>query len=236
MSETKAPRTGYEITVKGQYYAHQGRDKFLKTYGPLKFYIPDVVEIVTGRKMVDTVVDGRVVKRSVPVRSRMNGARVAQHYIQRNLLQDALKEAHPDSSGFRTCVIVDSKRVNLPDDLKELEEVPIKQMTLNQLRRFCSLNSLSVPIDAFTDINDARQAVSDEYESQQMAQKRNNPTAHLQPADVDPTTVAPQTEGQAPTHDGSGNPVPAGVKVGDGPVSSPDNVPTDEEDPLKNLL
>jgi len=205
VEEKKVP--AYEVTVKGQYYASSGRDRFLKTYGPEKFLLPEVVEIVTGRKEVKKKVEGQQVKRFEIVKSRLNALRCAQHVIQRQLLPDRLSEKHPACVSFRTCSIVASVRVMVnPSELSifSTNAKSVDEMSLSELSQYCRIHALSVPVSSFKDVKDARRAVMEAD------------------SETSETRVRPEE--------------PGGIQEKAGEVSSADEVPVDQEDPAESMI
>lgn len=201
------PRKGYAVTVAGQYYAGNGRDKSLRTFAPEVFYIPETVEIVNGRKFIEKVVNGQKTKVSVDNKQIVNGLKAAQHIIQRRFLSTRLSEKYPDYTNFRECRIIDTKSCIIPEDaLIDVSNKPIKSMTLPELKVLCAMESLSTQPGAYASLDDARAVV----EAEMNAAKK-------------PTAPIPVSE-------------PVGVTVSDGPVTSEDGVPVDNEDPAADLM
>lgn len=153
---------GYEIKARGQYYA---KDKSLKMYD-LTFFVPKVVEVQVRREWKWFKAGKSKIRRSVPVYDKVNGRENAQYIIQRLLLPQELAEKYPDSLAHKTCVLASIKLANRPaSSFKKLEDKAIAEMSRAELAQFCALHSLDTPIDSFSDIVDARQAVQDSYDA-----------------------------------------------------------------------
>lgn len=207
---------GYEFVVRGQYYSAKGRERKLKSFGPFTFFLPETVEVVTGRAIVTKKVDGKPVKSSEQIISKLNAVRCANHVIQRQLLPVKLAEKHPDATTFRTCRIISTKRVLRPEtDFINLADRDVMAMSIPELKQFCKLKGLDVQPTAFSDVEDARLAVQDELMLIAMSATPEDAPAG------DTTTEEPEN---------------AGITTSDGEVTSGDGVPVDEEDPAKNLI
>ena len=183
---------GLEVTVKGQYYCNVERGKTLKIYKNEVFFLPETMVIQTGYENYIKMIDGRRVKRARPKKEKVSTRVWIQHIVMRLCVPARLKDKYEDYAGIRTCVIENIKHIQeMPqDDMKPLDATMIKQMSLSELQRFLMMEGLTVPIDSFPDIDDARQAVSDEYDnvrksegaseaahSQEKLDQRNNPEA-----------------------------------------------------------
>lgn len=163
---TAAPATpvmteGYEIKARGQYYT---KEKTLKMY-EITFFIPREVEVQVRRKWQWFKSGKSKIKRSVPVYDKVNGRENAQHIIQRLLLPSELMKNYPDATAHKTCTIVSTKKASRPAaQFSDITTKPVSEMTRAELVQFCALHSLGTPIDSFSDIADARQAVQDSYD------------------------------------------------------------------------
>lgn len=152
---------GYEIKARGQYYT---KEKTLKMYD-LTFFIPREVEVQVKRDWKWFKSGKSKIKRSVPVYEKVNGRENAQHIIQRLLLPSELLKNYPDATAHKTCMIVSTKKASRPAaQFSDITTKPISEMTRPELVQFCALHSLGTPIDSFSDITDARQAVQDSYD------------------------------------------------------------------------
>jgi len=207
----------YECTVRGQYQAQDGRNRILKTFGPVTFILPEYVEIPNGKKRVNKTVDGTVVQTWEPQfkRCAITTDNVALYIVQRRLLPTWLATAHTDCATFRTCSIVPGglRRVMRPAKDAQVYDKPVSEMSLQELVSFCKTRQLSVQVLAFTDVKEAREAVLYELEVTGLAKPSGK------------STPAPAQEE-----------VPAGVVAKAGAVSSADGVATDQEDPALGLL
>ena len=154
---------GYEVKARGQYYA---KDKTLKMYD-LTFFIPKEVEVQVRREWKWFKSGKSKIKRSVPVYDKVNGRENAQYIIQRLLLPQELAEKYPDAMTHKTCVLGQVKLARRPSSsFSKITDKEISKMTRAELAQFCTLHSLSTPIDSFSDVVDARQAVQDSYDAQ----------------------------------------------------------------------
>lgn len=154
---------GYEVQARGQYFA---KDKSLKMYS-LTFFIPREVEVQVRREWKWFKSGKSKIRRSVPVYDKVNGRENAQYIIQRLLLPQELTEKYPDAHAHKTCVLGQIKLAKRPAaEFSNITDKEIGKMTRAELVQFCSLHSLSTPIDSFSDIADARQAVQDSYDAQ----------------------------------------------------------------------
>lgn len=213
MSEEKMV-IGYDVTVRGTYYSASGKDRILANFGPVTFFMPEIVEIPNGKKKVETTVEGTKRVTFVPQTKKSSVAvdGVALWVVQRRLLPTWLAENHPTSVGFRTCQITPGgmKRIQRPASQVVNLEKPVSEMSMQELAAFCKLKNLNTPVSAFKDVAEARLAVA---------------------AELDPSIsiMAPETTMAAAAP-------PAGVTVAEGPVSSGDGVPTDQEEEGADLL
>jgi len=154
---------GYEVTVRGQFYARDGKMKILKVFGPETFFIPKEVEVEAGRKIENKTVNGQLMRKGVPVFRKCDGLVAAQHIIQRQLLPARLTENYPGSDGFRTCHIVNKKKVSKPaDEVRLIDKMPLSKMTLGELQAFCKKRNIQLPVDQFGSPEDACEAVKQE--------------------------------------------------------------------------
>ena len=164
---------GLEVTVRGQYYCNIERGKALKIYKNEIFHLPETMIIKTGMETYIKTVDGRKIKRARVKKEKVSTRVWLKHIVFRLCLPARLKEKYEDYSGVRTCIIENIKRIaELPEsELGELLAKDIKTMSLTDLLRFTTTEGISVPLDSFADLDDARQAVADEYDKAQMAEK-----------------------------------------------------------------
>ena len=201
---------GLEVTVRGQYYCNAERGKILKIYKDEIFYLPETMVIQTGFETYIKMVDGRRVKRARPKKEKVSTRVWLAHIIRRLCLPARLKEKYEDFEAVRTCIIENVKHITeLPkSDGGLLDPKKIKTMSLSELQRFMVSEGISVPIGAFPDIDDARQAVADEYDAVRAAEDKH--AAKLQ------TEEAPLgTQGKP------------GAQEPDKTTTGPDEIPTD---------
>ncbi len=211
---------GYDVTVRGQYQSASGKDRILKTFGPATFFLPEYVEIPNGKKKVQKTVNGHInqvwepqtAKRAVTVDN------VALWVIQRRLLPTWLAEHHPDCTTFRTCAIVPGgmKRVFRPKSEMLDMNKSIDEMSIPELKHFCSMKQIAVPVSAFTDVKEAREAVRFELEQQGVAAPTGAP-------------------GKNRTDAANSAPAP-GVEEAHGAVTDGDGVARDQQDPADDLI
>lgn len=210
--------TGYEVTVRGQYFARNGKDKFLKNYGPITFFLPEVVDIPDGREIKKSTVGGKLTQVSTPKTARrsVTTGNVAMYVIQRRLLPVYLEEKFTDYVTFRTCHIVGSLRrvVRPATDIQDLENKPLEKMSLAELKTFCVIKRLDIPITAYRDTAEACEAVRQALEDAKQAAARAKKPSEI-PIEEGPEGVE--------THEG-------------GPVTSADEVPVDNQDLAEDLL
>lgn len=161
---------GYEVTVRGQYQSASGKDRTLKTFGPVTFFLPEYVEIPNGKKRVNKTVDGRIVQGWEPQfkKSAVTVENVALYVVQRRLLPTWLSEHHQDAVTFRTCTIVPGgmKRVVRAAKDAVILDKPVSEMSLHELAAFCKMKGLNVPVTAFKVVEEAREAVQFEIDTQ----------------------------------------------------------------------
>lgn len=202
---------GLEITVRGQYYCNAERGKVLKIYKNEIFHLPETMVIQVGFENYVKMVDGRRVKRARPKKEKVSTRVWLVHIIRRLCLPARLKEKYEDFEAVRTCIIENVKRVTeLPkSDGAILDPKKIKSMSLSELQRFTVLEGISIPIESFPDIDDARQAVQDEYDSVRAAEEKHAARTETAP-------VAPLGEETDP-----------GAREPDETTLGPDEVPTD---------
>lgn len=220
---------GYEIKVKGQYFARDGKDRTIRFYGPLTFYLPEVVEYVAGRKqIVHKSPEGVVRKETIPLLKKANGIKIARFMIKNYFLGPALKDLHEDYIKYRTYEIVSKKKVKLTGKLlpKSLSPKNIDSMGECDLLQFCAIQDLKVVLTNYSDLADRKMAVTQAYKAKQ-AQKKELKKATAGSGDEDlnePTDVSIKDE----TEDG--------VLVVTGAMNPDDEMPTDEQDAAEDLL
>lgn len=183
---------GYEITVNGTFFASQDRNKVLRTFGNETFFLPEFSTIRTGYMWKETKQGGHTIKRSVPKMERVNSLQWASHIVQRYFLPARLAAKYKDFVRFRTCVIVNTKRVAKEmDAASDLREENIATMTLEQLRALCALRAVALPLDSFADINEARTAVRDELSNLKLAERKQStaPEPELTPEAPEVETI-----------------------------------------------
>lgn len=158
---------GLEVTVRGQYYCNVERGKALKMYKNEIFHLPETMVIRTGYEKFYQMIEGRKVKRVRPKKEKVSTRVWLQHIIMRLCVPSRLKEKYEDYAGLRTCVIENVKRVSaMPESsVGTLDPKDIKTMSLSELQRFITTEGISVPLEDYVDIDDARQAVSDEFDN-----------------------------------------------------------------------
>lgn len=156
----------YEVVVRGQYHSASGKDRILKTFGPVTFYLPETAEVPAGRKLITKKVNGKDVKVSEPQTAihSITKENVALYVVQRRLLPTWLVENMPDAVSFRTCYIVPGtlKRVLVPASSVAKLQKPVSEMSLVELKAFCQAKGLSTQVSAFKDVLEARAAVEAE--------------------------------------------------------------------------
>lgn len=191
-------KPGLEVTVKGQYYCNVERGKTLKIYKNEIFFLPETMVIQTGYETYIKMIDGRRVKRVRPKKEKVSTRVWIQHIIMRLCVPPRLKDKYDDYAGLRTCLIENIKRVTeMPqDDMATLDPAKIKLMSLSELQRFLMTEGLTVPIDAFPDIDDARQAVADEYDNVRKAEDASEAKHTTETLD---TRNDPESGGPEPT-------------------------------------
>lgn len=154
---------GYEVTVRGQYQSISGKDRVLKNYGPVTFFLPEYVEMPNGKKRVNKTVDGRVVQTWEPQfkKSAVTIDGVALYIVQRRLLPTWLGEKYPDAAQFRTCSIVPGgmKRVMRPAKDAVILNKPVAEMSKHELAAYCKMHGLDVQVMAYADAAEAAEAV-----------------------------------------------------------------------------
>lgn len=222
---------GYDVTVRGQYHAASGKDRILKTFGPVTFFLPEYVEIPNGRKKVQRVVDGRLTQMFEPQFAKKSIAtdNVALWVIQRRLLPTWLAQNHPDCVTFRTCQITPGgmKRVQRPAADAIILDKPVREMSIHELAAFCKMKNLVVPVSAFKDVEEARAAVLMEMESAGVSSPRASDAAAAPgaiPAEEVPAGVRAAAGPTAP------------IDLGNGRRSPNDGVPVDEQDATADLI
>jgi len=196
---------GYEIKARGQYYSEQKKLKFWEH----TFFIPREVEIQVRRewKWFKSQKSKMKIKRSVPVYEMVNGRANAQYIIQRLLLPSVLKEKYPDAVSQKTCTIMDVKLATRPaSKFTDISKKPVMEMSKPELIQFCSIHGLATPIDSFSDIEDARQAVKDSYDAVQLEPQKNRG------GDDDLEEVSPESEDPT-AGPGDGERVEAGDEI-----------------------
>lgn len=208
---------GFDVTCRGQYYASSGKDRLLKVFGPVTFFLPEYVEIPNGKKKTEKMIDGvkRTVHEPQTKRSSVAVDNVALWVIQRRLLPTWLAENHPDQVGFRTCQVTPGgmKRVQRPASQVINLDKKVTEMSMQELAAFCRMKNLNVPVSAFKDVVEARAAVI---------------------AEMDPASGAAEAAAALPPVREAE--VPTGVVAKSGAVSSEDGIATDEEDPAADLI
>lgn len=199
-------QVAYEVTVRGNYYAASGKDRLLKTYGPVTFTLPEKVEIPNGKKRIEKDLGGgkksaEVVQmfKTVPVTDE----NVALYIVQRKLLPTWLADNKADCVTFRTCQVIPNgiRRVIVPAEKVVVLKKEIKDMSMQELKAFAKLNNLPVDPNMYGSVQEARQAVKDEMEFKALA-------------------------GEVPATDGTTQPDP------DGAVITDEKIPDDPADSL----
>lgn len=188
---------GYEIKARGQYYA---KDKSLKMY-TLTFFIPKEVEVQVRRVWKWFKSGKSKIRRSVPVYDKVNGRENAQYIIQRLLLPGELAKNYQDALAHKTCQIIETKIASRPaSKFSDITTKPIAEMTKQELARFCALHSLATPIDSFSAIEDARQAVQDSFDEATLYSKKasTDPDADLEEVPEDEAPGDPDDEASGP--------------------------------------
>lgn len=199
-------KPGLEVTVKGQYYCNVERGKTLKIYKNEIFFLPETMIIQTGFENYIKIIDGRRVKRARPKKEKVSTRIWIQHIIMRLCVPPRLKDKYEDYGGLRTCVIENIKRVQtMPhDDMAALDPSKIKNMSLSELQRFITMEGIPVPLNDFVDIDDARQAVSDEYDNVKKAEDVSEAKHTTETLDTrsDPEVGGPEPDKEVVGDDG----------------------------------
>lgn len=194
---------GLEVTVRGQYYCNVERGKALKMYKNEIFHLPETMVIRTGYEKYYMMIDGRRVKRVRPKKEKVSTRVWLQHIIMRLCVPPRLLDKYQDYAGLRTCIIENVKHVTaMPESsVGELDAKDLKTMSLSQLQRFITTEGISVPLEDYVDIDDARQAVSDEFDNVRKQEDTNlakQTTEHLDQRSDPETGPEPEktTEGE----------------------------------------
>lgn len=158
----------YNVTVRGSFYSASGKDRILRSFGPVTFTLPEHVEIPNGKKRVEKIVNGKKVQEWVPqvAKRSVTSENVALWVVQRRLLPTWLAENHPDGTAFRTCQIVPNGIKRALKTAKEIQDPSktIWEMSIPELSAYCKMKSVNVAVSAFTNVDDARQAVQAELD------------------------------------------------------------------------
>lgn len=158
-------RVGYEITVRGQYFAMGAQGKTVRFYPPQTFMLPEVSRYRQGTKKVKRLVNGKPKMVPVPNIVEANSLRAAKHLILRYHLADKLAEVLDDFASVRTISIVSTKRVNVDaNQFRDIDTVPIAEMTASELNQFHAMHDLTVALQSLENLADRRRAVALEYE------------------------------------------------------------------------
>lgn len=181
IEKSKEMVKGYEIKARGQYYT---KTKELKMYD-LTFFIPKEVEVQVRREWKWFKSGKSKIRRSVPIYDMVNGRENAQYIIQRLLLPSELQSKHPDAVASKTCRIYDTKIASRPaSSFADITTKSVSEMTRGELAQFCTLHSLATPIDSFSSLDDARQAVQDSYDEKTLyAKPQKGPDSDLEEAE-----------------------------------------------------
>lgn len=214
---------GYDVTVRGTYQAASGKDRILKTFGPVTFFLPEYVEIPNGKKKVQKMIDGRVVQTWEPqfAKRAATADDVALWVIQRRLLPSWLADHHPDCTTFRTCAIVPSgmKRVIRPKTAIVNLNKSIDDMTLPELKHFCAMKQIPVAVSAFANVEEAREAIR--FEMSQQGMEMASAPKRMDAANMEPPKGVVGAEGRiAPAVEGAPD----------------DGVATDQQDAAADLM
>lgn len=168
-------KPGLEITVRGNYFCPSsvGRGRALKTFKDEIFYLPETMIIQTGYERYVKLVDGRRILRTRPKKEKVSTRGYLKHIIRRLCLPARLKEKYEDFQKVREFKIEQVKRIlKMPkSDELNLDPANLRKMSLSELTAFMFQEGIQVPIDSFADIDDARQAVLDEFEKVKKAEK-----------------------------------------------------------------
>lgn len=198
-------RPGFEVTVKGQYYCNDGKNKVLKLFRDEVFHLPETMIIQTGYEWVVKIIDGRRVRKSQIKKERVSTRIWLKHIVKRYCLPSRLKEKYEDFNGIRTFKIENLKPVSdLPQtEFENITADKIPTMSLSQLAVFCTMEGLTVPLDSFIDLDDAREAVKDEYQSAKSkagTPSRVTPGTAGNPEDMHPDHETTGTDGVPEEH------------------------------------
>lgn len=230
MSENQEMIVGYDVTVRGQYYSADGKNRVLKNFGPVTFFLPEYVTIPNGKKKIPKTIGGHVqhVVEQQYAKRAVTENDVALWVIQRRILPGWLGDHYPDCTTFRTAHIVPGsmKRVMRPKSEAVVLNKAIEDMSMPELKAFCSQHHLAVPISAFGDVKDARMAVQLEVDAAGI----RGPEGVSRRATADAANSAPAkgVEGA------EGRVAPITPEHG---VRTPDDgVPVDQQDAAADLL
>ena len=136
----------FNVTVEGQYFSGTKNNKIPRPYGP---------EVFTVKNMVN-----------------------ALHVVQRQLLDERLRRKYRDYAGWRTCAIISSKpageagEAGEADNARPISQIPIKEMSLDQLQRFVVEKELPVNVAKFGSVASARIAVSDAFDDKCLVERQ----------------------------------------------------------------
>lgn len=163
MADSEKMIDGFEVTVRGQLYLVNGKDRTTGTYGPVTFFLPPVVELPNGKKKVEKIVGGKKTYQWVPQtkKSSVTVENVANYVVQRRLLPDWIAEHFPNASGHRTCHVIPGgiKPAKRPASEVQSLDKPLAQMSVTELKIYCKLHGLIVELSGFSKAQDAYQAV-----------------------------------------------------------------------------
>lgn len=162
----------YQVSVRGNYYASDGKNRILKGYGPVTFTVPEYVEIPNGKVKKEKVVNG---KKSFEIiqtfkKTAITTENVALYIVQRKLLPAWLVAEKPDCVSFRTCSIIPGglKRVIKPvSEVANLKK-DIKDMVMPELKAYAKAEELSIDPTMFGTLQEAREAVQVEKDLKDM--------------------------------------------------------------------
>lgn len=166
-------KVGYEFTVAGEYKGSGADGKAVKRFFKDEvFYLPETVSYVSGREYEETVVNGRIVKKTKPKIVKSNALRCAQHVLLRYHLPFRLKEKYDDFIKVRTFELTKKKKVQLKDALiPDVSKMKIEDMTESELRQFCVFKDLNVTLEGYGDLADKKMAVEQAWKIKQKENK-----------------------------------------------------------------
>lgn len=101
----------------------------------------------------------------------------AQHTIFRKLLTQRLQSKCPDFVHTRTCIIVNTQTVIGVLAKRDIREIPIAEMSLDELNEFTIAQDLDVDMTACGNVMAARKAVQDSFDTKRLQKRQADEAA-----------------------------------------------------------